>query len=630
MLNGHKNVGDIMKFTRTITVLLVVLISSQYAWADEQKITVDPATVLSTLDKSHPRLMLKDRDLQDLKKQYAEDKVLQKCVADVLRSAQGYLKKPKLTYKIPGLLLVSRECLQRIHALGLAWRWTGQEKYARKAKENLLTVCGFKDWNPSHFLDTAEMSYAVGVGYDWLYSYLDRNSRELIRKGLIKNGMEAGLRAYEKGKGWPKRKNNWNLVCNSGLIIGALAIAETDPQYAERIIPAALKSLPLALKSYGPDGAWLEGPGYWHYATQYTAYGMTALETALGKDFGLLGIDGVSEAGLFPIYSTGPTGMYLNFADCGGRSSRQPISCMFWLARTFGNVLYAESEHAQLAWNKAAVEHLIWYVPKPTKKAPGKSLDKYFRGKVEIALLRSSWDDPEALWVGVKAGYNQVNHGHLDLGNFEMDALGVRWACELGSDDYNLPGYWGRKRGSKRWSYYRLSSFSHNVPLLGNQSQDPFGEAKFIKFESNKTTPFVLIDLTSAYKDYARKAVRGVGLAGNRRAVLVQDEFEIENPCEVAWGMITKAKITVRKNGLAELTLKDKKLLAQVLAPAGVNFSIESAEQEPPQSANKGYSRLMVRLPNQKGNVRVAILLSPVWQDGRVIKTIEVKPLTQW
>jgi len=52
--------------------------------------------------------------------------------------------------------------LRRVYALALAYRWTGQEKYARKAAENMLTVCAFKDWNPSHFLDTAEMSHAVG------------------------------------------------------------------------------------------------------------------------------------------------------------------------------------------------------------------------------------------------------------------------------------------------------------------------------------------------------------------------------------------------------------------------------------------------------------------------------------
>jgi len=106
-----------------------------------------------------------------LKKQYATDESLHKCIKDVLEEADDCYAKRMLTYRKigPRLLQVSRECLHRIYALGLAYRWTGEEKYANKAIENMLTVCDFNDWNPSHFLDVAEMSHAVGLGYDWLY-----------------------------------------------------------------------------------------------------------------------------------------------------------------------------------------------------------------------------------------------------------------------------------------------------------------------------------------------------------------------------------------------------------------------------------------------------------------------------
>ncbi len=591
----------------------------------------EPPDVLSTLDENHPRLMLKDKDLQQLKKQYQADKTLQKCVQDVLAEADGYINARMLTYdKIgPRLLHVSRNCLRRIYALAMAWRWTGDEKYARKAVENLLTVCAFKDWNPSHFLDTAEMSHAVGLGYDWLYSYLDAETREKIKAALIKNGLEPGLSAYKK-TWWAQSEFNWNQVCNGGMIIGALAIAETDPTYAEQIIPAAVRSLPLALKSYGPDGAWGEGPGYWSYATHYTAYGLAALQSALNNDFGLLQTKGLAESGSFPIYTTGPTGLFLNFADCGQRSSRRPMPCMFWLARVYNNPLYAQSEHEMIAKSRASPEHIIWYVPAPDKKPPARDLDRYFRGPVEVAVLRSAWNDPDALFVGVKAGYNQVNHGHLDLGNLELDALGVRWARDLGSDDYNLPGYWDGKRGGQRWSYYRLNSASHNVPMLAGEDQDPQATSRFTNVQLNKESPFVLVDLTSAYEKRAKKVTRGVAMVENRRAVLVQDEFELKEPCEVAWAMTTDAKIDIGEKGTAVLSLKGKELIARILSPADAEFVVESAEQKPPQESNKGVSRLVLRLSSAKGDVRIAVLLSPVWQDGKVVKQVGIKPLKEW
>jgi len=612
-------------------VFAIVFVCCSCSLARQENSVSNSGSVLSTLQKNRPRLMLEDAELEKLKQQYAGDKVLQGCVDYVLGNADFYSRKSVLTYdKIgPRLLRVSRECLRRIYTLGLAWRWTGREKYARAATENLLAVCEFPDWNPSHFLDTAEMSHAVGVGYDWLYSYFDTRTRESIKAGLIKNGLEPGLCAYEK-HWWPESEHNWNQVCNGGLIIGALAIADSDPKYAEKIIPLAVQSLPLALKSYEPDGAWGEGPAYWNYATSYTSYALTALDTALGKDFGLSNAPALSKTGLFPIYTTGPTGLFLNFADSKERNSRKPMPCMFWLARRYNNPLFAEAERAVLAQYAAGPEHIIWYQPTSRDKPCPEQLDYHFRGPVEVALFRSAWGDPNALFVGVKAGYNQVNHGHLDLGNFELDALGVRWARDLGSDNYNLPGYWDKKKGGRRWSYYRMRSASHNVPMLGGKDQDEFAEAKFIKCETADSYAFVLVDLTSAYKKFASKSTRGVAMLQDRRAVLVQDEFQLEKPCELAWGMTTDAEITIEEKTVARLALLGKQLIARLLSPAGAEFTIASSEQKPPEKPNMGVKRLVVRLPQTSGNVRVTVLLSPVWEADNFVRATELKPLMEW
>jgi len=601
-----------------LAVLAIILSFSYLTSAAAEQASVDPSAVLKTLDKSHPRLMLKDKDLERLKELYKEDKVLQKCVRDVLEEADNCAGKSMLTYRKigPRLLHISRECLRRIYALGLAYRWTGEEKYAGKAVDNMLTVCAFKDWNPSHFLDTAEMAHAVGLGYDWLYSYMDAGTREKIKAGLIKNGLEPGLTAYKKS-GWVRSEHNWNQVCNGGLIVGSLAIAESDPRYAGQVVAAAVRSLPRALKSYGPDGAWGEGPGYWSYATHYTAYGLAALQSSLGNDFGLLQIEGLAQAGDFPIYTAGPTGHYLNLADVGEKSSRRTLPCLFWLARTFDKPFYVGDERAMLAKHRASPQHVVWYMPEPEGKLPARDLDRYFRGPVEVAVFRSTWDDPEALWVGVKAGYNQVNHGHLDLGNFELDALGVRWVRDLGADNYNFPGYWDGKRGGRRWSYYRLNSKSHSVPLLGGKNQDPMATSRFIKFESKKSSAFALIDLTSAYEKFAKKVTRSVAMLDGRKAVLVQDEFEIKKPCELVWAMTTDAEISLEKGLIARLTIDGKELVAEALSPSNAAFTVESAEQKPPEKTNKGVKRLILRLENAKDNVRVVIKLSPQWKGGR-------------
>jgi hypothetical protein len=251
---------------------------------------------------------------------------------------------------------------------------------------------------------------------------------------------------------------------------------------------------------------------------------------------------------------------------------------------------------------------------------------------VEVATFRSAWNDPDALFVAVKAGFNQVNHGHLDAGTFVIDALGVRWASDLGAEDYNLPGYWNSGPDGKRWSYYRLTSSAHNVPVLDGKNQDVKAQTKITKFKAGDPDAFALLDLTSAYKDFAKKVTRGVAMVAGRTSVVVQDEFELEKPCEIAWGITTEADIVFDEAGQAIMTINGKKMTAQILSPLWAVFSVESAEQKPPMKPNKGVKRLMIRLKDQKGKVRIKVMFTPEQpnpaksSDTRLMN----KPLAEW
>ena len=205
-----KNTGvKIMRILSTGICLVLLSLNICFAWSEEnQENIISQDQVLLNLRQEHPRLMLTDERLAELKQLYETDSNLQGLIRNSIEQAERTIKKPQLVYQKrgPRLLHVSRDCLDRVYDLGLAWRWTGDERYAKALKENLLAVCAFPDWNPSHYLDTAEMAHAVGVGYDWLYHWLDEESRLKIRQGLIRHGMEEGVNVYN-GKGhWFTRK----------------------------------------------------------------------------------------------------------------------------------------------------------------------------------------------------------------------------------------------------------------------------------------------------------------------------------------------------------------------------------------------------------------------------------------
>jgi hypothetical protein len=166
--------------------------------------------------------------------------------------------------------------------------------------------------------------------------------------------------------------------------------------------------------------------------------------------------------------------------------------------------------------------------------------------------------------------------------------------------------------------------------MLGGEDQDPMAESSFTKIETGAEDPLAIVDLTEAYEKHARAVRRGVRMASGRRAVLVQDEFRIRQPCELVWGVTTDAEVEVRNDSRALMTLNGEKLVARILSPNGAGFVVESSEQEPPQKKNAGVKRLMIRIPEAGGNVRVAVLFSPAWTDGQSVESVDIEPLAQW
>ncbi len=64
-------------------------------------------------------------------------------------------------------------------------RVSGDRRFADAAIAEMKTAATFKDWNPRHFLDTAEMTTALAVSYDWLFNVMDGRQCDTIRRAII-------------------------------------------------------------------------------------------------------------------------------------------------------------------------------------------------------------------------------------------------------------------------------------------------------------------------------------------------------------------------------------------------------------------------------------------------------------
>ncbi|MCR4413232.1 MAG: heparinase II/III family protein [Thermoguttaceae bacterium] len=617
----------------TVFVLVLGLVSSLSAAAQEK--ATSPASapaaeqLLKMLKPGHPRLLIDQAGFDALKRKLDADRELADWDKTLRREADALVTAPLPKHALPDgkrLLDTSRRVLGRTYTLALAYRLHGDAKHLERLWRELETVAAFPDFNPSHFLDTAEMTHALAIAYDWLYRDWTDAQRATIREAIVRHGLKPGLAVYRRKGGWPRSAHNWNQVCNGGMTVGALAIADEEPALAGEILRHALASVPLAMRSYAPDGAWGEGPGYWGYATTYNVVMLAALESALGSDFALSKMEGFAETGLFPIYMTGPTGRAFNFEDSGERIGR--MDCLLWLARRF--------DRPELIWHamqgRPSAAGMIWYRgPGKDPQTAGLPLDKYWRG-VEVATMRSRWNDPQAVFVGFLAGSNRINHNHLDSGSFVLDALGQRWVVDLGADNYNLPGYFG----GQRYTYYRLRAEGHNTLVLNPSQapdQDPRSETRIRRFTSEKDRAAAVADLTPAYAVHARRVERGIALL-DRQQVLVQDEIETSKPADVWWFVHTEAAIQVSDDGRS-VTLEQggRKLVARLVSPAEGRFEVRPAAPLPSspnpegQRPNRQVRNLTVHLP-QITTVRLATLFAPEGQSGQ--RPVEVKPLAQW
>ncbi len=564
--------------------------------------------------------------------------------ARIIAVATAALKAPPLAHVLEGprMLTQSRRAVDRILSLSMAYRMTGETRFLEKARSTLLTVSAFPDWNPSHFLDVAEMSLAVAVGYDWLYASLSPGDRETIRAALDQKALSFAAAAYTPGPERDPRlffataRMNWNQVCNGGLLAAALAVGEDEPGTLRRVVAGVRASLPLAMAAYEPDGAYPEGPAYWAYGTDYNAIILSLLGDTLGTDYGLGAGPAFGSTVRYRMLVEGPSGYAFNYAD--GSSRFEDTPAYGWLATRYGDrVAMAHSrellrkEIAEGREDRLLALAMAWIPEDPGSVAADMAkmpLSSHLRGSADIALFRSAWDDPRAVFVGFKAGYNGTNHAHLDLGSFVMEADGVRWAIDLGPDDYNLPGYFGEGR----WHYFRLNNRSHNTVTPGNLLQDAKATAPIVAFSDAPDHPFAVADLTPAYPRAARRILRGVALEGKSR-VLVQDDVSgLAHGTPLHWSLMTAATVHLSPDGRAALLRQSgRQLRIDILEPSGGAFRVRHAR--PPtfsENQNTGDSQILLDATSGTGEVRIAVLFTPIGDRWPAWERPVVTPVSDW
>ena len=570
-----------------------------FDYATAEQIYDDLKTATNNFD--HPYLVAKDEDFERLREYYyAEeddgtyDPLLKKSIEAIIKRANQYFAAYAITYPdgsykcfneankpvnkhydptyeeyspdgydpYGGRLNVPVECT---YYTAFAYRITGDIKYAYMVYDYMLALGEWPHWAPAHFLNCADASFPFAIAFDWMYDINEALglSNEALAEILFSHGVHQGwLGCNNIPTPYPRKKidashyniaeqrrNNWNAVCSSGMVIASFAIMQYD-QYKEEATWLCNNNINLLIKygldEYAPDGSYVESQSYWSYGTNAFFRLCLCLDTAIGDTYGLMECWGIESTSYFAMQIESSDYSAWGYNDGGSGSVDQ---CMFFFTAEYFNdpVLY---KHRVTKLNAQKKTGTLWDILKfPTNDMLGEDVvlpTTYYMEGIDAVTIRDSWESG-ALFTGIMGGPNDCPHNHIDSGAFVYYNEGIQWIYDLGSDNYNIYQYMGDNPRS-----YRRSPEGHNVVMLTSQQDEhlPYGQVISARgymygVYENEHGSVAYVDNTEAYAPYAMYATRGIMVTNDKKTTVLQDEISFTGIQTVCWFAHTSTNISL-------------------------------------------------------------------------------------
>ena len=608
-------------------------------------------------NKTHPRVYFTNEDVDYILDKVDRSNEWKRAYTSLIASADNYLGRnfdSWYTAADANKQTAATSYFQpSVLALATAYLLTGDDKYAAKGVEIMK---GFASWGSLGYqtsnLTTGHWAMAMGVGFDSFYNYMMSSEQgkadlKYIKESILRMAYADHKQAYAGNGGprWITLHDNFTGVIGGGMMALILAVCDeedmqTDSEYlAENI----LKSLYTSAELYFPTGGYFEGVPYSDYMLGNLLIALEGMFKCCGTDYGIGSAPGFTKAGNFFTYMQTSKGCF-NFHDAAKTYKANPVR--EFLGYRYNDPVQAQMgrRHRQLAQQGYDLRTLYFYDKGITDRGlenvdlSAQPLDVYYEG-AEAGSFRDSFDVTNPVFVGFHAGWTNIPHDHLDLGEFVFEANGVIWAEDLGSDNYSLPSYFQRDG----YKIYRKRTEGENCVVLNPQKDvdSYYGQklgvfATLIDFEGNKARGAkAAFDLTPAYERDAEKYVRGYYFGDDRNTLTVQDEIALKGDTELYWFMNTSADIKIIDNTKAVLTKDDQSLTVDVYcSEAGYELCempcapLKTSPTVAGQNENKGFRKLAIHYPNVSGNITISVKLSP---DGDYIYSpVEHKAISEW
>ncbi len=588
-----------------------------------------------------------------------------------------------------------------IKDLAFCYQVTRKEVFGRLAYEAAIAMSKWKHWGQGHFLNCADATAPYAIAYDWMYNAWKSWGYDLtpIENAIWKLGISEGILVSGLGPtgapvcSLPRKQgtaafyttmnNNWNAVCTSGMVTGALAILGIDYLVAndtnrpnvdgkhvnldtttmvknsKAILENNTKTLANnGLGMYAPDGSYIESPNYWRYSTNSLFQMIWSLMSATGDDSGFLNMWAMDKTFYFAVQSEFPsfiktdtngnqsTGyQFWNYHD--SQQDSMDSSMFFYAAEVLGQKALAAIRLQQLERKSVTIYDVLAYKPEYAEMNPQEAFGEleltYVFESCEGIVSRDYFGDG-CLYTGIMGNMNDASHAQIDSGNFIYANKNYTWFCDLGSENYNVYGYFNNN--DYRYAYYRMTAEGNNVICLTSDEETaPWGQVlngggELVDYKYNEYGMSAIIDNAAAYGALVTSCLRGMLFTNSRKTVVVQDEIVFEGTYSISWLAQTGANIEISEDGRTAYLIKEipveygsSEKVEQVIRCSIVSpdprftFTVKPATQnilnatlKPGASVGKGgvdekdrsnYNRLVIESSGLKFNCAVVIEAVP-------------------
>ena len=583
------------------------------------------------LSKQLPRLVLNSAREKQLRQQLKTNPLIQNLYQVIRSNAESLLNTDLITLDIPdnpnsqrNQLGISRNFLYRINMLAMVYRIEKDPKILRRINDEVVAACNFPSWNPRHFLDVGEMSLAIALALDWTAGELPPSTIDLAHRALIEKGIQPSWPENGETPRWVYGTNNWNQVCNAGMIAASIAVAEIAPALAAKTIKRSIDGMNRALAEYAPSGAYPEGAIYWGYGTMFSVVTASMFESAFGTDFGLADYPGFQESAVFRMLMTAPSKRLFNYADCAETPERYTDFTLSWFATKTGNRTYLNEEKFMLPpeaygrISRLAGAGLVWTAQFQETATQAMPTAWKGEGANPIVVFTEGPDLSNGYYFGGKGGRANLSHGNMDSGSFIFELDGVRWVIDPGNQGYGpleRAGFnlWGRCQECDRWKLLTKNNFGHSTISVNDQLHQVDATASIVDFKAG-AKPEATIDLSPTLAGQLASARRRFVKDGPR-SLLIEDAIELSEETKlITWQLITTADVLTTNNG-AVLKKDGKELRLENLSHPDLRFSVVSLDPGPLEvdKQMEGLKRIELRVPAwtvAAGKTKIRIRLS--------------------